>query len=50
MTPGADGDVLLILTGGTVLDRQTSGAVSEDLQLEGEVGVCYLAHYDVLAP
>jgi len=50
LTPGADGDVLLILSGGTVLVRQTSGTVSEDLQFEVEVGVGYLAYYDIFAP
>ena len=50
LTAGAYSEVLLILSSGAVLVRQTSGTVSEDLQLEVEVGICYLANYDILAP
>ena len=50
LTAGADSEVLLILSSGAVLVRQTSGTVSIDLQLEVEVAICYLSNYDILAP
>ena len=49
-TPGADGDLLLILSSRTVTVDQTCGTVRKDLQFEVEVGVCYLPNYDILPP
>ena len=49
-TPGADGDLLLVFSTRTVAVEQTCGTVRKDLQFEVEVGVCYLAHYDILPP